>query len=123
MDRGNPVHLEASDDDASAGINFTMYRSGSTTAITLGAGQYLTITDVVFISTAGGVYTLAFDALLSGSHAADAGTWIAKGNADAVGGLAHHFETPRTGPKGVMPRLLAAAGQVDVVLTGYIQET
>jgi hypothetical protein len=121
---GELVHLEVSSTDlhTTAGV-FKIYNAGRTEERTLKSTEYLTITDIIFHSAAGGTYTLAFDAALSSSHAADAGTWIAKGTVGVTSGLAHHFETPRSGPIGVKPKLLAAAGQVDCVLCGYIQQS
>jgi hypothetical protein len=112
---GDPVHGEVISADASgAGVAVTLYPGGSLTARTLASNEFLTITDVIFISTAGGVYDLIF------GTSAGAGKHIVKGDADALGGLAHHFETPIAGPVGVTPLLIAAAGQVDLVITGYI---
>ena len=111
---GDPVHGEIISTDASgAGVAVTWYPSGSTTARTLASDEYLAITDVLFISTAGGVYDLVFGAVGGGKH-------IAKGNAAALGGLAHHFETPVVGVKGVNALLIAEAGQVDLIVQGYI---
>jgi hypothetical protein len=113
--QGDPVHLEVSSaNEGGTAITALIYPAGSATALTLGANDYLTITDVVYISTAGGAYSFCFGA------ADAAGIRIVKGNAEALGGVAHSFETPRSGPKGVTPRLIAAAGQVDLVATGYI---
>ena len=114
---GELVHLEAASADAHTNAAvFAMYNAGSLTARVLLASEWLTITDVVFHSAAGGTYTLSFGA-------SAAGRLIAKGTVGVTSGLAHHFETPRSGPKGVMPVLLAAVGVVDCVLCGYIQKT
>jgi hypothetical protein len=111
---GDPVHGEVVSTDASgAGVAVTWYPAGSVTARTLAADEYLAITDVLFISTAGGVYDLVFGAVGDGKH-------IVKGNAAVLGGIAHHFETPVVGMKGVNALLIAAAGQVDLVLQGFI---
>ena len=122
---GAPVHLEATSSNASGagGTPFLLYPSGSKTAFTLASTQYLTITDIIFISTAEAAYVLAFDAAIATSAGGALGTIIAKGKATKEGGLAHHFETPMTGPKGVMPYLCADVGQVDCILVGYIQNT
>jgi len=113
MDYGNPVHGEVSSADASGGVTVLLYPSGSATAITLGATEFLTITDVILVSTAGGVYALVADTDAAGRR-------IVKGNAEALGGIAHTFETRITCPKGVTPKLIAAAGQIDLVISGYI---
>jgi hypothetical protein len=115
MHIGDPVHGEVISANASgAGVAVILYTSGTATVRTLAANEYLTITDVILISTAGGVYDLIF------GTAAGAGKHIVKGIADAKGGLAHHFETPQTGPIGVNALLIADAGQVDLCVTGYI---
>jgi hypothetical protein len=114
---GDEVHMEVSSANAGGtAIPFVLYNMASTTARTLLATEFVTVTDIIFISTAGGAYTLT-------AGASDgAGKRIAKGNAAALGGLAHHFETPFCCPAGVLPYLIAAAGQVDCVLTGYISQ-
>lgn len=114
--RGEAFHAEVSSTDASGGIAITLYKAGSTTAYTLLSTEYVDVTDIIFISTAGGVYALTMDVN-------SAGHWIAKGNAAALGGLAHHFETPVSCPIGITPKLFAAAGQVDLIVTGYITKT
>ena len=115
MDKGSPFKGEVVSADASAGVAFTLYPDGNTTAFTLGSTQFLTITDIIFVSTVGGVYSIAADTQAAGKY-------IAKGNADALGGLAHSFSTPLTCPKGVTPKLFAAAGQVDCVISGYVKD-
>jgi hypothetical protein len=113
--QGDPVHGEVVSADASgAGVAVLWYPSGSQTARTLLSTEFVTITDVILISTAGGVYDLIFGTTTG------AGKHIVKGNADALGGIAHHFETPLTGPVGVNARLIAAAGQVDLIISGSI---
>jgi hypothetical protein len=119
--RGDPIKCEVVSTDASgAGVKATIYKAGSATAYTPTAKEFISITDIIFISTAGGVYNI-----LAGTSTAatdTAGLRIAKGNADVLGGLAHHFETPVVLPVGYVPWLIAAAGQVDLVLTGYVNE-
>lgn len=113
---GDPIHLEVISTDASgAGVAATLYKAGSVTAFTLAANQIISITDIIFVSTAGGVYDIVMAAVTAGMH-------VAKGNAAALGGLAHHFETPFDGRPGIVPKLIAAAGQVDLVMQGYVKE-
>jgi hypothetical protein len=122
MQFGEPIHLEAYGANASpAVIPFVLYKAGSKTAFTLKSTQYITITDIIFSSTAGGTFAVAFETLAS--VVPTAGTRIAVGEASVAGGLAHHFETPMEGMKGVTPSLFADAGQVDCVMTGYVNET
>jgi hypothetical protein len=110
--------LEISDANAGGTIlTATIYPQGSLTARTLAATEILYITDLIYISTAGGAYSIIF------GTTDGAGKRIAKGNADALGGLAHHFETAVAGPVGVVPGIIAAAGQIDLVMTGFICQT
>jgi hypothetical protein len=113
---GDPIHGEVVSADASgAGVACTLYDQGVTaTARTLAASERVTVTDVLFISTAGGAFSFIF------GTTDGAGKRIVKGLLDAKSGVLHHFETPITGPAGVVPLLIAAAGQVDLVMTGYI---
>jgi hypothetical protein len=119
--QGDPVHGEIIATNASgAGVALSLFDAGKgdpTGAIatrTLGANEYLHITDILFISTAGGAYDFVAKTVADGRH-------IAKGNAAVLGGLAHHFETPYSCPKGVVP-VLIAAGQVDLLIQGYITQ-
>jgi hypothetical protein len=114
---GDPVHGEVVSSDASGGMAFTLYTAGGApTARTLLSTEYMTVTDVIFVSTAGGTYDVVF------GPAEGVGLRVIKGNAEVKGGLAHHFETPRVGPKGFTPYLFAASGQVDCIITGYINK-
>ena len=108
------VHLEVVSADASGGVAFTMYSGGAATARALAATETLVITDVLFVSTVGGTFNI-----VAGTTDA-VGKRIAKGNVAATGGLVHRFATPFSCPAGVLPTLIAAVGQVDCVLTGYI---
>jgi hypothetical protein len=113
---GAPVHLEVDSADAHAGVKFTIYDSATLTTRTLSATEYVAITDIIFVSTAGGTYNIVAAAVDT------AGARIAKGNAAALGGLAHHFESPYVCPIGITPYLIAAVGQVTCVLQGFITE-
>jgi hypothetical protein len=113
--RGDPIHLEVDSADSSAGTAFTIYKAGSTAAYTLTATEYIDVSDIIFISTAGGTFSIVANSDAGGKR-------IAKGSVDAKGGLAHHFETPYTCPIGVTPKLFAAAGQVTCVLQGFVTE-
>jgi hypothetical protein len=111
---GNPWHGEVISADASgAGVVVLLYESGVVTAHTLAADERLNVTDVILISTAGGVYDLVFGSVAAGRH-------VVKGNAEVLGGVAHHFETPISGPLATNLRLIAAAGQVDLIVAGFI---
>jgi hypothetical protein len=118
---GDEVHGEVISSNASGGVAVTFYDAGSPTtgnsvaARVVKATEFVVITDVILISTAGGVYDLVADTAAAGRH-------IVKGNAAALGGIAHHFETPITCPQGVVPTLFAAAGQVDMIVSGYFSQ-
>jgi hypothetical protein len=113
--RGSPIHCEVDSPDAHLGVAFTLYYAGSLTAFALAANQTIAVTDIVFISTAGGTYSIVGDSDAAGRR-------VAKGNASALGGLAHRFEEPVVLAKGVTPKLFAAAGQVTCVLQGFVNE-
>jgi hypothetical protein len=125
---GDPFHGEVNSTDAHSGVNVSLYKSAPTVPIvarTVTATEYVVVTDVIFISTAGGTYELVFyptGGAIPAAGAARDGLRIVKGNAEVLGGLAHHFETPITGPKGYSVALIAAAGQVDLIITGGICE-
>jgi hypothetical protein len=118
--QGDPIKGEISSSDAHSGIVATLYKSGSASAYTLAANERITITDVLFVSTGGGAYSLSFRPITGGSLA---GTRIIAGATDAYGGIVHHFETPISGPAGVPPMLVADAGTVNLIITGYITKT
>ena len=112
---GNPFKGEVVDANAGgAGAVVTLYMQGEATAHTLAADERLNVTDVLFVSTTGGVYDLFF------GTSTGAGKHVVKGNAAALGGIAHHFETPISGPLATNLWLTAAAGQIDLVVSGYI---
>jgi hypothetical protein len=111
--QGDPVKGEVVDANAGgAGAAVLWYQSG--TARTLAADERLNVTDILFLSTAGGVFSLFF------GTADGAGKRVAKGIVDAKGGLVHHFETSVSGPLGTNLWLTAAAGQIDCVISAYI---
>jgi hypothetical protein len=110
-----PVHGEVSSANASAGVAVTLYAAGTTTPVrVLAANEHLNITDVLVTSPANLGFSLEF------AGADTAGARIIKSGA-AVPGVAMHFNTPIMGPAGVAPTLIAAmAGQIDLVLSGFI---
>lgn len=111
--RGDEVHGEIDSEDASGGVSVKFYDPDSTTERALSSTEYFNLTDILFISTVGGAYSLSMGA-------AAAGKYMVKGNADALGGLAHHFQTPIACLRGVTPLFTAALGQVDVILSGFV---
>jgi len=126
---GDEVHGELTSTDAHVGAGVAFYNEGAPNPTTNPiaarvplATEQVTVTDIIFVSTAGGAYTLVFYPLSTGVVTDTAGLRIAKGNAQALGGLAHHFETPRCGPPGYGVALIASIGQVDLVVTGFISQ-
>ena len=113
--QGSPVKGEVSSADATgAGETVLLYPAGSATAITLGATEFLTITDFWFNTTA------ALDVKLVANTDA-AGKRIFKGSWEELGGIAASLTVPITCPMGITPILIAdGAGQVDLTFTGYI---
>jgi hypothetical protein len=112
---GNNVHGEVSSANASAGVAVTLYTAGTITPVRpLASNEHLNITDVLVTSPANLGFSLEF------AGADTAGARIVKSGA-AVPGIAMHFNTPVKGPAGVAPTLIAAmAGQIDLVLSGFI---
>lgn len=107
------IHGEVSSADASGGADFTLYPSGSTTARTLQANEYLVIKTVSSRIAAEVTALVAADADAAGERAAylDAG----------VNNL--ELCPPYVCPRGEVPRLIASgAGQVDVTIQGYIKQ-
>ena len=114
MMQGEPCHLEVTSTDSSGtGTAFLIYLGGSATARTLLATEYLVVTALLLNMAAGGAYCVC-------SAADSAGRRIAKGTLAALGHIEHHFETPYACPQGVVPKLIAASGQVDCEMDGYI---
>ena len=121
---GDPIHGEVVSSNASAGVAVTLYNSAPALPIAARvqkATEYLTITDVLLIysGASAGLYNLVFYPL-GGAIADGVGLRIVKGQADVDGGVAHHFETPVTGPRGYGVALIADSGQVDLIITGGI---
>lgn len=121
---GDPFKGEVSSADASAGVAATLYRQGQTTALTLSATDRLNVTDLILISSAAVAvaYSIVFYPLATGVIADTPGLRIAKGTADILGGLAHHFETLVSGPVGYGVALIADAGQVNLTITGGVSK-
>lgn len=121
--QGDEIKGEVVSADASAGVALTLYDRGANAGVTRTQLpiEFLTITDILLISTDGGAYNLVFFPL-GGAIVDGAGLRISLGVADVHGGLAHTFETPITGPKGYGAALIAAAGNVDLVITGNLSK-
>ena len=114
-ERGDPVHGEVVSADASAGVAAILYTSGTNTVRALTATEFLEITDVHLVSTVGGTYAFVADTDAAGRR-------IVKGEADALGGIVTNLSSPFVCPKGVTPKLIAAAGAVALTFEGFIRQ-
>jgi hypothetical protein len=121
---GDPVHGEVISTDAHLGVAAILYPAGAQVIAgvvqprTQLATEFAVVTDIELLMPAGGNYEILFYPL-GGAITSTAGTRIVKGNSSVSGGVAHHFDTPRTGPKGYGVAVIADAGQaLDVVITG-----
>jgi hypothetical protein len=124
---GDPVHGEVISTDASSGLAAILYPAGAQVIAGVvqtrvqTATEFAVVTDIELLMPAGGNYEILFYPI-GGAIASTAGTRIVKGKASVTGGVAHHFDTPRTGPKGYGVAVIADAGALDVVITGGITE-
>jgi hypothetical protein len=121
---GDPIHGEIISTDAHLGVAATLYPSGATVVGTTVQAriqtitEYMIVTDIEVLMPNGGAYELLFYPLGTGTIAAGAGLRIVKGTASISGGVAHHFDTARIGPKGYGVACIADAGALDVIITG-----
>ncbi len=115
MNKGEPVHGESiTDGNASAGLDLTLYISGSETERELAANEFLVITDVYIQIEDGGDFTLS-------SSTAAAGKYIAHGNLAANGGIARHYSNPFVCQLEEVPKFIgAAANRSSCIIEGYI---
>ena len=113
--QGDPVHGEVSSADASGGISVSLFTGGGAAAArTVASSEFLTITDIIFLTTAGGDAALVADSDAAGKRI------FKHSDFEVKGGVAHSFSIPWECAKGVTPKLIAAAGQVDLTITGFI---
>ena len=115
---GEPFHGEAIRASGAANTTLLTYKSGDAPggviqAFVLAANEYLVITDVLLITAAAGAYALCAATDVAGRR-------IVRGTSDANGGMAHHFETPYTCPRGVIPVLIADSGAVSCLVQGFV---
>ena len=123
--QGDEVHGEIISTDAHLGVAATLYNAGAQVIGTTVqprtqlATEFLVVTDIELLMPAGGNYEILFYPIATGTITAGAGLRIVKGNASVSGGVAHHFDTARTGPKGYGVAVIAdATSAIDVVITG-----
>lgn len=111
------VHGEAIyDGDSSGGVAMILYESGSVTVRTLGADEYLVVTDVTFFTEAGGDLFLVADSKAAGRYLLVAGM---AGN----GGYDKQYKTSYRCPKGKGLKLFGVATHRDMaIIEGYITQ-
>ncbi len=114
MNRGEEIHGVLDSADASTGAAVTLYRAGTSSARTLESNEQLVVTDLLAVLAPGGAMELHF------GSTAGTGNTVAAGTVGANGGYALSLSTPHVGPKATNLYVTAAAGQVDVVVKGYI---
>ena len=117
-----PFHGEFGSADASAlseaNSRILLYGAGSTTAITLAATNQVVITYYTILAGAALTVTLydGADATVGAGEVVARGNYGANGGERALIGPGHHCQ-PGTWPKVKV----SAAGQVDVIIHGYIK--
>ena len=120
MQYGDEVHGEVHSTDASSGVEIPIYEAGKVVARTLASTECLVITDFQIVSVPGGDCAIFLDE--SDNNGLNAGEVVVRGTVAANGGLAGGWRgTHRTGARGAKPHVIAPAGVVDVVFTGYIK--
>jgi hypothetical protein len=124
--RGVPFHGEFSSADASAlteaNSRFSLYGGSSTSALALTANSLVQIADIVISVGSTAITVTVYDGT---DNVAGAGEKIVKINAPVNGGLAWTRQAPhycQQGTGGIpYPKVItSAAGQVDVVISGFI---
>lgn len=117
--RGEVIHGEFSSADARVAAAVSLY-DGDGRARALAATERLVVTDVVMVAAAKMALTIFSDN--DGDGAVDNGERILAGSVGDNGGVAMSFvTTPRYCKRGIVPKVKSdTAGQVDVVLTGFI---
>jgi hypothetical protein len=113
------VHGYFTSADASAlteaNARILLYPGGSSTALDVGAGDYVTVTEINIL-TASALTVTVFD---GANNAAAAGEVIAKVTIN--GNYNMPFVTPFICQKGTWPKVLTSgAGQTDVTIRGYV---
>lgn len=116
--RGTPFEAEVRSADASSGVAVPIYNPGNTTALTLGADEYLEVTFVHLVTVAGeDAYVLiGSDATIGTAEAIVRGTYAANG------GFAGELGQPKVGAPGETLWVVAPAGVVDVQIRGTIRK-
>ncbi len=118
---GVPYHGEFSSADASAlseaNSRFALYPPGDVNAITLGANDYVWITDIT-ITAGAGVTVTVYD---GADNSVAAGERIFKGGVLTSTTIYPNYTVGHCCQKGTWPKVVAGAGQVDIQIRGTIQ--
>tara|TARA_Y100000310_G_scaffold153134_1_gene152570 strand:+ start:546 stop:905 length:360 start_codon:yes stop_codon:yes gene_type:complete len=119
MPRGEEVKFEFSSADASTAAAGVLYNADAGVR-TLAATQRFVVTSVALLTAVAQRYDVFSDN--NDDDTVDAGERIIGGHFAA--GIAHSLNTEIYCQLGITPKVLgAAAGQVDVIMTGYILNT
>jgi hypothetical protein len=117
---GEPIFGRLHSTDASTGVAVPVFKQGSEVEHVLAADEYLVITDIAIITTAGG------DAHVHHGTVADVtpsdAKTVIRGGVGANGGVARSANFKKEVTLGDTLFAVAPAGDVDVELTGYIRK-
>lgn len=114
---GRPFVGTVDSDDASSGVAFTLYESGSLTSYTLASNEYLEIHSVEAVSAPGGDLHI-----FSGADTtAGAGETVVRGEVAANGGIVQELKPPHACQVGHSVYIVNPAGNVDAVIRGTIR--
>lgn len=113
-DHGKPVHGELHSSNASSGVEIQLYEAGSNDEYELQEDEFLTVSSVLVSNDDG-----AGDIHVHFGESPSAGSTIVRANMAANTSISH---TPlsRCGARGEKPHVTAPAGDIDVLLTGYV---
>ena len=120
---GVPFHGEFASADASAlteaNGRLTLYGAGSTDALTLGANDQVTITDIDVSVGASALEVRVYD----GANNADGGgEVVCRFNLPVNGSAFRTLASPHVCQKGTYPKVITSgAGAVDAIIHGYIE--
>ena len=119
-----PFHGEFASADASAlteaNSRFTLYEMGLTTALTLAAGDYVVVTDIIVDYT--GATTRTITLYDGADNVVDAGEKINELTRIQNDHTESQYVTPFTCQKGTFPKVkTSGGGQVTVLIRGQIE--
>jgi hypothetical protein len=110
---GIEFHGEVKSTNASGGVAFTLYEAGSVTARTLMATEWLEITDLKIVRETAGTAEVVADTAAPGRYLYYDGSSLFFG--DEL-----RLRTPFVCPQGIVPKLIAASGNVFALIQGSI---